>query len=141
MNFGPYPRFKDEVSYRTGDNFENYIQYLDSEVILKPAEKLWLTLNYSHLNSDPFDSNEDTSINDIIRVGLNYLLFTDLYCRLFLLSNSSDELYLVYTLLRYVFRPGSVLYLSYKENRDDSLGGFKTSNHQLLAKFSYHFHR
>ena len=141
LDIGPYPRFKGEVSYMTGDNFGSAIQYIDSEIILKPSEKLRLTLNYSHLNSDPFDSNESTSVNDMVRAGFNYLFSPDIYWRIFLQSDSTDEIYLVNTLLRYEFRPGSVFYLSYKEIRDDTLGGFETSDRQLLGKISYHFHR
>ncbi len=141
LNIGPYPRFRGDVSWRTGDNFGSEIRYLDSEVIVKPSGRMRVTMNYSHLERDPFESLMETTTNNIGRVGFNYLFTPDLYLRVFLQSDSQDELALVNSLLRWEFRPGSVFYLSYKETRDDSLDDFRTTDRQLLAKISYHLHR
>ncbi|MBN1292551.1 MAG: hypothetical protein JXB48_11990 [Candidatus Latescibacteria bacterium] len=138
VNFGPYPRFRSEVSYRTGDNFGSSIKYFDTEVIVKPTNKMRITCNYSRLISDPFDTAESSSTNNIARVGFNYLFTPDFYWRVFVQSDSSDKLYLVNTMLRYEFKPGSTFYLSYKETRDDMLDNFITSDRQLLAKLSYY---
>ncbi len=141
LEFGPYPRFRGELLYRTGDNFGSSIRYLDSEIILKVNGQMRITSNFSHLESEPGDSLLPDTVNDIARIGFNYLFTPDLYWRLFVQSDSSDKLALVNTLLRWEFRPGSVFYLSYKETRDDSLGDFMTSDRQVLAKLSYHIHR
>ena len=141
LGFGPYPRFMGEFSYRTGDNFGSAVMFIDSEIIIKPSDKMRLTGNISHLERDPFDTAKSTTTNNIIRIGFNCLFTPDMYWRLFVQSDSSDELALVNTLLRYEFRPGSVFYLSYKETRDDTLDDFMTTDRQLLAKVSYHLHR
>ncbi len=137
VQFGPYPRVRGKVSYRTGDNFGSSIRFIDTEIMVKPSYKMRLTGNFSRLESDPFGSAVKSSTNTIARVGFNYLFTTDVYWRFFVQSDSADKLYLVNTLLRYEFSSGSTFYLSYKETRDDILDNFKTSDRQLLAKFSY----
>ncbi|MCE5249158.1 carbohydrate binding family 9 domain-containing protein [bacterium] len=139
LQLGPYPRFRGEASYRTGDNFGSSIRYTDAGVIFKPSGHMTLTGNFSRLRSDPFDSSEGATVNNITRIGLNYLFTPDFYWRVFVQSDSSDRLSLVNTMIRYEFRPGSVFYLSYKETRDDSLDDFMTTDRQLLAKISYQF--
>jgi hypothetical protein len=141
LAFGPYPRIRGVVSYRTGDNFGAAIRYTDAEVIVKPVDRMRLTANYSHLERDPLDSLSPSAQSDIGRLGFNYLFTPDMYWRVFVQSDSSDKLSLVNTLIRWEYRPGSVFYLSYKETRDDTLGDFMTSDRQLLAKLSYHLHR
>jgi len=141
LTIGPYPRFRSELSWRTGDNFGSVIRYFDSEVIVKPSGRMRITMNYSNLRRDPFDAPAESTINNIARVGFNYLFIPDLYLRVFLQSDSQDELALVNSLLRWEYRPGSVFYLSYKETRDDSFDDFRTTDRQLLAKISYHLHR
>jgi len=141
LTIGPYPRFRSKLLYRTGDNFGSAIHYFDSELILKISNQMRITSNFSHLESDLHDSPLPTSVNDIARIGFNYLFTPDLYWRLFVQSDSHDELSLVNTLLRWEYRPGSVFYLSYKETRDDTLDDFMPTDRRVLMKLSYHLHR
>ena len=141
IDFGPYPRFMADISYRTGNNYGGEISYVESNIKFRPSVRMTVSTSYAHLERDPFESADPSSTNDIVNLGMTYLFTPDLYWRILAQSSTEDDLALVNSLIRYEFRPGSVFFLSYKETRDDSLDDFTATDRQLIAKVSYYFHR
>ncbi len=94
-----------------------------------------------HLHRDPFEAAERSSTHLITVLGVDYLFAPNLYWRVLFQGNTAEDRYLLNSLVRYEFHPGSVFYLSYKETRDDSLQRFVASDRRLLAKISYLWHR
>jgi len=141
IDFGPYPRFMADISYRTGDNYGSEISYVESNIKFRPSVRMTVSTSYAHLERDPFEPTDPSSTNDIVNLGMTYLFTPDLYWRILAQSTTEDDLALVNSLVRYEFRPGSVFFLSYKETRDDSLDDFTATDRQLIAKVSYYFHR
>ncbi len=141
LEVGPYPRFRGKVSYRTGDNFGSVIRFVETSLSVKPTARMTWTGQAFHLHRDPFEAAERSSTHLITVLGVDYLFTPNLYWRVLFQGNSAEDRYLVNSLVRYEFHPGSVLYLSYKETRDDRPEGLVTSDRRLLAKISYLWHR
>ena len=141
LEVGPYPRFRGKLSYRTGDNFGSAIRFVETNLSLKPTTRMTWTGQAFHLHRDPFDATEDSSTRLIAVLGVDYLFTPNLYGRVLIQGNTAEDRYLVSSMVRYEFHPGSVFYISYKETQDDRLEGLVTSDRRLLAKISYLWHR
>jgi hypothetical protein len=69
--------------------------------------------------------------------SLQYSLSKSLALRLFVQQNTSVHSHDFNGLVSWTFSPGSVLYLAYNENRDNSAGKMALQNRTLVAKLSY----
>jgi hypothetical protein len=140
INFGPYPRFMGTLSYRTGDNNGYSIRYSSADLNLKPTNHMTAATTLAYLESTPL-AGGGKNFSTIGNLMVMYLFTQDTTLRVFIQGDSSSKLYLANGLFRWEFRPGSVFYLSYRENRDDSLHDFTPTNRQVQAKISYYLHR
>ncbi len=137
LQFGPYPRFLGTVSRRSGDNYGSAIRYVEADLRFKPLSRMTLTANVAHLDSHPLGSPHDWTANTMANAGMLLLFTPNLYWRLIVQGDSSAEVYLANNFIRWEFRPGSMLYVSYRETRDDYTGGFVTADRQVSAKVAY----
>ncbi|MEA1996326.1 MAG: DUF5916 domain-containing protein [Gemmatimonadota bacterium] len=105
--------------YQRGRNFDSDIEMWVFRSQFKPSDRLDLAYRFRHLSLSP-DLNGRSTVQHVVTMDYNFT--PDLYLRLFLQSNSSNDRFYLYGLFGWRFAPPfGALYLAYTADRFDQL--------------------
>ncbi len=137
LQFGPYPGFLGLFTARNGDNYGDAIRYFSAGFTVKPLDRMTVNGSVARLDSKPIGSGGGYADRVMANVGFLFLFTPDLYWRSIFQGDSVDKVYLTNQFIRWEFRPGSALWLSYRETRDDRTGGFVAADRSISAKIAW----
>jgi len=127
-----------KFGYEWGKNFDLDFKLYELELSYSPIENLAFKYTLEKVEFDPDPEKESTIINVL---ALDYRFTRDLWLRLFVQNNSTEDRIYFYGLFGWRFIPPfSALYLIYTYDDfllDDSL--FRLQNKILFFKISYQF--